>query len=264
MTDPGPTTFEIFADIAQVVIGLAAIVSIWIGVASLREARRERGERIRPRLAFDHGGQVVPCEDKQAVGVPGMNPAYIESVVGAKQRDVRRPTNPGGWGRLRNHGGGVALSVRVTFVTREAKIGREIFHIDQQKLNSFPYQLDVNQLPSSPTHIHPGEEGIFMRIPTPLYEREGNRELINGVAVIACRDVLDRAHFRFQEFRCRVEHRPAHYGVLLTFGDELEASEAREVLGELSAGTPGLGSGMSARARLLRELVRTVPIRWSL
>jgi hypothetical protein len=244
----GPGTVEILADIAQVIIGLAAVVSIWIGVATLRETRRERRERVRPRLAFDHGGQVVRCNDLQSVGVPGMNPAYIVGLVGPAKRPVRRPKER--WGKLRNHGGGVALDVRVTFIAQEAQIGDETFQIDLAKLKTFPYQLDLNRLPASPTHIPPGEEAFFGRIPTPMYEREGNRQVIKGVAVITCSDVLERGHVRFQKFRCAVSAEPGLYGVTMTFSDELTKEEAREELGESSAAVAGLPTPRDLRSRL--------------
>lgn len=77
-----PSTVEVLADLAQVVVGVGAIVSIWIGLASLREVRRERAQRVRPWLAFDHGGQFIRCENSSTNGLPGIEPAFIQRVAG--------------------------------------------------------------------------------------------------------------------------------------------------------------------------------------
>ncbi len=99
-TGNDPTTIEVIADVAQVVIGLAALLSIWIGLISLREVRRERILRVRPWLAFEHGGQGVSCDAVEGRGIPGINPAYVRGVLGERKRPVRMPTSR--WGKLRN------------------------------------------------------------------------------------------------------------------------------------------------------------------
>lgn len=253
-----PSTVEVLADLAQVVIGVGAIVSIWIGLASLREVRRERARRVRPWLAFDHGGQYVRCEISTTNGLPGLEPAFIQKIAGASPRDVRKPTSM--WGKLRNHGGGVALDAQITFVTRTATVGTETFRVSQDKLDEFPYDLRVNRIPASPSHIHPGEEARFFRVPAPVFERNGDRQVITGLVVIRCRDVLDRSHTRYQRFRAAVEGRieGEEEGLLITFSDELDPDEARSFLGDLASAVPELLS--DEKTEFVAQLGRAIVI----
>lgn len=233
-----PSTVELIADVAQVIIGIAAVLSIWIGLTSLRDNRRERMQRVRPWLAFNHGGQMVSCERKRISGLPGYNPAYIHERIGHRPREVRRPTSP--WGHLRNHGSGVALSAEVVFVTATATVGKETFRLEPDKLEDFPYEPGLNRIPASPSHIHPGEEAQFFRIPTPIFECEGARQVITGVVLVKCRDIFDREHLKWQRFRVGVEEEGNPKGVLLTFSDEFTPDEARKLLGDLAHKIPEL------------------------
>jgi hypothetical protein len=230
-----PSTVEAIADVAQVVIGVAALVSLWIALVSLREVRRERIQRAQPWLAFEHGGQVVQWKEVETTKLPGYNPASIKSLVGDRPRNVRDPI--GTWGRLRNHGSGVALQTKITFVTASATVGVETFRIEPDKLDEFPYDLFFNQIPASPSHIHPGEEGRFSRIPTPIFEQQGNRRIINGLVVIRCQDTLDARHVRYQRFRVGVHD---HGTLTITFSDEYDHEEARAYLGDLAKKVPEL------------------------
>jgi hypothetical protein len=64
------------AQVAQViavpVTALGIIVSLSIGIGTLRELKAERLHRVRPILRFPNGGQVIPVELSDSSYLPGL------------------------------------------------------------------------------------------------------------------------------------------------------------------------------------------------
>lgn len=248
-----PTTLENVANVAQVAIGVAALVSLIIGIATLRNTRREQRRAIQPRLAFDVGGQLVDCKVEQSQGLAGIDPGYAKKVLGGAQRTVRTPKST--WGGLGNHGGGVALDAEIQFFTGAVEVKDDVFKVSTSQLGEFPYDPALNSIPAGPSNIHPGKHGMFARIPMPMYDYAGGRDSIEGVVVVSCEDILGRKHHAYQHFLC--SNLPAiGDDVVMTFGERLGPAEIRERFPGIAKEVPGFPPGLLERvARALQYLV---------
>lgn len=206
-----------WSNIAQVLTTLITfvgiLVSIWLSTKALREVQLDRRLRSRPHLAFENGGWRLPIQFiKMGHKVPGLDPEYMkklfsdlpkdsESVrLALKDRDDKDPKRFG-YGRLRNHGGGPALSTHVTWIPTEIWIGTERFDIDNNKREEPLYHRNLNTWPAIPSNIQPGEESSINCIPTFItkdIEKKVTR--VNGILNIKCRDTFDVKHVVQQEF----------------------------------------------------------------
>jgi hypothetical protein len=132
------------------------------------------------------------------------------------------------WGHLTNHGTGSALNVSVTFITQKVVKAGEEFSIDAKKLTEFPYDIRLNHVPASPSHIAPGGSARFLRIPTPITaDFSGQISSIEGRVAIECQSIYGSPFEIHQVFRAFVERTQEDADVILTFGDELDAEPSQ-------------------------------------
>lgn len=223
------------SDIANVAVGIASIGALLVAVWSVREIRRDRSIRVRPRLIFNAGGQHVPFEIEPLRGLPGINPAFASAVLSLQRPPIEHCiATSKRWSRLTNYGDGSALKARITFIVLSAQVGTETFTLDAAKLRDFPYSPDVNSIPASPSNLLPGAEAAFARIPMPIFlGPDHNRTRVDGVVIIRYQDVFDNAFSSYQEWRTSVwPKQEGHESpfIVMTFGDEYTDEMASQLL----------------------------------
>jgi hypothetical protein len=181
------------AQIAQVfavpVTTAGILVSLAIGITTLREMKAERVHRVRPLLRFDVGGRRIPVALSDSGYLLGIDPNFALKSTTRRPIGKNRLDATALWDGLKNYGQGTAFDVSITFLYYRVFISNDCFVIDEVKRDTFPYQSSVNIIPASPSHLPPGHSGHFMRLPTPIvvdYNRTINR--MDGVVLIEYSD----------------------------------------------------------------------------
>jgi hypothetical protein len=240
LAQTGRSWVEEGADVAGIVVGVAAVVSLLVAARSVREIQKDRALRVRPRLLFDVGAEAIPYTVDSLKGIPGINPTYAQAVLAAEPALTRRAKPSHSWGKLSNYGNGSALAVSIIFLTLRARVGGESFALDASKLATFPYEPALNTIPASPSNLHPGGSADFLRIPTPILAGlDRNRSQISGVVAIAYTDVFDRPFLTYQEFQVSVYPAGEDHGeMIMTFGDELTRTKAAAALEPVESAIP--------------------------
>jgi hypothetical protein len=214
--------WQTWVAIAQVLstllAGIGIIVSMWIGIRTLREVRDDRLHRVRPKLLFNYGGQEVPCELREALGIPGIDFEYARTLLSDKPPGARHCLPKHLWKGLTNYGNGSALNAAITFVTKTVEKAGEEFAIDEKKLTEFPYTPELNH-----AHIAPGQSSEFFRLPTPV-TLDFSEQLTSMTAevLIQYEDTYGNEYETVQELRVTVKRERDSARVWLTFGDEIE------------------------------------------
>jgi len=132
------------------------------------------------------------------------------------------------WGKLVNHGNGSAFHAQISFITLSVTVGGEEFVLDAAKLSEFPYTVDANTIPASPSNISPGAEATFARIPTPILVGPSQaRSTIVGIVVVSYDDLFDAPHRAYQHFRSNVNDSEE---LTITFGKEYTPVQALSAL----------------------------------
>ena len=131
----------------------------------------------------------------------------------------------GQWGRLYNYGLGPAINTKISFISYRVCIGKDVFVIDESKQKDFPYRLRYNVVPAHPSHIAVGEQGTFVRLPTPIvvdYNRLIDR--LDCIVKIECEDLYTNKHVRFQGLRIFTDHLSdtSNPRILFTFLEEVD------------------------------------------
>ncbi len=226
-----------YATLAQIVTPIIVLVgivlSMWLSVRALREVQKDRRMRQMPHLAFDVGGGGYPIEFVKAGRADlGIDPKYAEELfrdIPEEAESIHLKSEPDeagrrrvtfGYGKLRNYGLGTALSAEVTWVPKKIQIGSEIFTIGKDKLLEPRYRKELNCIPSSPSHILPGEMAEFYRLPT-FIQKDYERKIkeVEGVLLIECEDVFGGRHITNQEFRIFTNYGSDKPTIHITFGD---------------------------------------------
>jgi hypothetical protein len=125
------------AQVAQVVAvpvtAIGIIVSLMIGIGTLRELRAERQHRVQPILRFPTGPQMLHVELKDSSYLPGLDPRVILPLTAQRPKGNNRLDTTSFWGNLTNYGSGAAFDVEITFVFYRVFIGSECFVIDENR-----------------------------------------------------------------------------------------------------------------------------------
>lgn len=229
--------------LAQILVPIIALVgiavSMWLSVKALREVQTDRKLRQMPHLMFDYGGQRLQIEFVQ-VGrsVLGIDHKYAEKLFHDQPKDaesITLKTEPGEgsrrkvisqYGKLKNYGLGAAFSAEVTWIARKVRIGSEEFYIDSKKLLEPQYSKELNCIPSSPSHILPGEVAEFFRLPTFIHKDfEKKISEVEGILLIECEDLYGGKHITNQKFFIFMDYGTESPTIHITFGDLLRISE---------------------------------------
>lgn len=223
--------------IATILTGVGVVISIWLGIAALREARQQRLQHVQPRMLFDRGGQSIPAEVYRGHAIPGIDRNYAKFLLRHFPQDAPlcRPAGP--WARLRNHGTGSALNVAITFFARKIVKANEEFTVDAAKQREFPYSEALNRLPAAPSNIAPGEEGRFFRFPTMVVvDATGQLSLVEGFVRISYYDVFGNPYEAWQKARISIDGKSVgERDVTITIGEEVPSPT--EVLALAETGT---------------------------
>ncbi|MFW9917281.1 MAG: hypothetical protein ACFFGZ_16875 [Candidatus Thorarchaeota archaeon] len=226
-----------YASIAQIVLTIITLigilVSIYLSTKALREVQKDRRLRQKPYLQFEPGGIALHIEFlKTGKSILGINPEYAQKALKDMPDDaesifIRKRKGDNGesslihYGHLKNYGSGPALSTRVTWIAKEVWIGSEKFQIDSRKLSEAVYSEGLNTIPSSPSHIMPGGEASFVRLPTFIakdFEKKITK--VEGNFRISCEDVFGGKHSFIQEFYIFTDYRDKEQpNVHVTFSD---------------------------------------------
>jgi hypothetical protein len=231
--------WELATQIAQVIAtiltGVGVIVSVWIGISTVRETRADRIQSVKPKLLFDRGGQMVQCDLVEANGIPGIDFTYASTLLKHKPPGTKSCKPKTSWNRLTNHGNGSAINTSVTFLTQKVEKAGESFFIDDIKLFNFPYSPDLNRIPATPSNIPPRGTGEFFRIPTPVFvDFTGQLTLMYCVAVLDYEDVFGTKYQTLQELRVHIERTENEAQVTLTFSEEVALSpEIQDILSKM-------------------------------
>jgi len=175
------TNLNDFVTLAQilvpVVVLIGIIISMWLSVKALREVQTDRKLRQMPHLAFELGGGEYKIEFiKSGKAISGIDYSYArglfphisddaesislktaQATAGGRRRIIQE------YGKLKNYGLGPALSAAVSWIPEKVQIGSEIFSLSEEKLLEPQYCEEHNRIPSSPSHILPGEVARFFR-----------------------------------------------------------------------------------------------------
>ena len=217
---------SVYVGIAQVIstilTGIGIIISIWIAITTLREMRSERIHRVKPKVLFVKGGQLVLGERVEARGIPGINPAYAKEILANKPKNAKAIHAKTFWGRLKNLGEGSAINVEITFIFYYVIKSGERFELNSKKRKEPPYSEWLNTIPASPSNLSKGETAIFGRLPTPIvldFSRQIN--MLEGKVCINYEDIYGNKYEIDQESRVFVNHKRNKIEITMTFGEEI-------------------------------------------
>jgi hypothetical protein len=215
------TVLEIATVVLTIVTGIGVIVSLVIGIVSVRAANEERRLSRVPRLAFEPGGNVIEVRfEKVGRSIPGMNPDAVARDFPWVRGDAESVRLVSDYGRLRNYGPGPGLEVQVIWVPQRVRIGTDSFVIDDEKRGEPIYSAVWNQLPTQPSHVLPGESAELTRLPT-FIEKDVDKKFgeVEGELLIQSTDVFENLNVSRQEFGIYPEYGASPPVVIVTFGD---------------------------------------------
>lgn len=228
-----------WAAIAQIVLMIATVTgvifSIHLSVRAIREVQADRRLRQLPHLSFDHGGFKLPIQFiKTGRRIPGINPDYVEEAFKSMPEDaesirINVTESKNGtvkglfYGSLRNFGQGPALKTRVTYIPKSIEIGNDRFSLDKEKLNEPAYSRDLNSIPSSPSHINPGETAHISRLPT-FIEKDWQKKIseAEGIIEISYSDIFNETHLSAQKVRIATYYKEDEPFIVITFGEAVD------------------------------------------
>lgn len=222
------------ANLSQVVIAvltlIGILVTVHLAVRTARELDRDRKLRYAPYLAFEPGGTGVPIRFvKAGRSIPGIDPDYVAKVFSTLPLDAQSVRidfdKQSRYGTLRNYGVGPALEIHIVWVAESITIGNERFSIDSKKREEPVYSTEMNQMPSVPGHILPGQTGELSRLPT-FIDKDVDRKIleVHGELLITCLDVFRQSHGFRQQFFVFTEYSQSEPRVGVTFGDLIISS----------------------------------------
>lgn len=254
--------WEVGAQIAQVAATVLLAIGVGISINMSRrtfgEMRTERALRVRPRLLFRPGGNVVPCELSEGVGIPGVNIGVARYHLRDMPCGAKRCVPKSMWGRLVNHGVGAAIRARATFEIRHVTRAGERFALTESQLKEFPYSEPFNSIPVSPGNINAGAWGELFRFPTPVVvDWSGHISELLGDVRIECEDTFGNLHRTWQGFRVWVERSDSCAEMIVTFSDEVRKDErpsgGKKLTWPLRRKKRGLPEGEERRAEHAEE-----------
>jgi hypothetical protein len=143
--------FEQFAKIAPaflvpvtalgvLITAAGVLVSLYVGISTLREVRRGRQHSIQPYCLFGTGPQKVSVEFSDANGIPGIDISHAVRLTKDRPPGKNRVDTKHLWGKLRNYGLGPAINTRISLIPYRVFIATDVFVIDDTKRTEFPYQ----------------------------------------------------------------------------------------------------------------------------
>jgi len=211
--------------VGVLVTAAGILISLYVGVSTLREVRRGRQLSIQPFCLFATGAQKIAVELSDANGIPGIDLAMASQLTKNKPAGENRVDVKNHWGRLRNYGLGPALNTRISVMSYRVFIDDQVFTIDDTKRKDFPYNERLNSIPASPSHLAVGQEAEFRRLPTPIvvdYKRRISR--LDCVVKIIYEDVYANAYSKFQGLRvfCDQISDSSDPAIILTFLEEID------------------------------------------
>ena len=187
------------AQVAQVfavlITAVGIIVSLMIGIKTLRELRAERLHRMRPIFRFPNGGQRVPITLSDSNFLPGFDPKFALTVTANRPKGDNRLDATSSWGKLTNYGSGAAFDTRIRFLYYRIFVGNDCFVVDLMKRQDFPYAIRANEIPASPSHLPPGEAAIFRRLDASKNRLDASKNrlfLITNCPLLGWGDAGDR------------------------------------------------------------------------
>ena len=217
--------WELAAHIAQVlstlVVGLGVIVSLRVGLRTVRNAEAARIQSVRPELYFEYGGHSVACEEGKGGGIPGIDWNHAQEFLKARPKAATQLSVKQPWTALRNHGSGSALNTKITFLCRTIKRNGQTITLSDSDLKRFPFHPALNSMPSIPSHVPAQKTAKLSRLPTPLvWDYSQNIEHIGIVCLIEYQDIFKNRYRRAQQLDVWV-HQPRDH-VVFTFGHEID------------------------------------------
>jgi hypothetical protein len=230
--------FEQFAKIAPaflvpvtalgvLITAAGVLVSLYVGISTLREVRRGRQHSIQPYCLFSTGTQQISVEFSDAGGIPGVDIGPAVRLTKDRPPGKNRADTKHLWGKLRNYGLGPAINTRISLIPYRVFVGKDVFVIDDAQRTGFPYSEIYNSFGVTPSHLAVGGEGLFMRLPTPIvvdYKRRITR--LDCVVKIEYEDLYASKYTKFQGLRVfaqRLED-PSDPVVILTFLEEMSSA----------------------------------------
>ncbi len=221
-----------FAQIITAIITLVGVLtSLYMSIKALREVQRDRHFRQAPHLAFETGGFRIPIDFvKAGKRVPGLDPKFVESVFNELSKDAEsvrvkhKIEEDGGmnlnrFGKLINHGMGPAFETSVKWITKQIRIGSELFDIDSKKSSEPKYNKNLNETYPVTRNIKHGEQTELCWFPL-FIEKDTEKKITeaSGILEISCQDVFNKEHIWKQGFYIKTGYRKTPAYVHVTFG----------------------------------------------
>jgi hypothetical protein len=200
------------------------LVSLYVGISTLREVRKGRQQSIQPFCLFAIGGQKIPVEFADSYGIPGIDPSHASRLTKERPRGKNRVDAKNHWGMLHNYGLGPSIDTQISWIPYRIFIGEDVFVIDEAKRTQYPYDEKYNSIHATPSHLAVGQEATFARLPTPIvvdYKRRISR--LDCVVKIEYEDLYANKYLKFQGLRVFTHHLddPSDPFLLFTFLEEM-------------------------------------------
>jgi hypothetical protein len=175
---------------STILAAIGIMFSVSLGVASLKNSKRDRLLKIRPDLLFNIGGQVMDATISPLQSFPGKSSDDPE-VQGFKQSlpaDTQGLDLRDGFGQLFNHGQGAALATTIWFEPLRVASGGQARWLTKSEQVAPPYTKGWNSIPAMPANIPTGKSASFLILPISIYAAAPHISEISGRMRIECRD----------------------------------------------------------------------------
>jgi len=191
--------FVPWAQVASTLIAAVGIgVSVWLGIASLNNSRKDRLSKIEPNLLFNIGGQEIQATMRKLVAIPGLSqkdPDVVNFLKSISADQKALYLDDGRYGQLFNHGAGTALSISIWFRPERITVDDKERPLDPTELSSPPYTREWNIVISTPANLPPGAEASFGILPVCVFASAAEVRAIAGMIYIECQDQTGRPFY---------------------------------------------------------------------
>jgi hypothetical protein len=175
---------------STILTGIAIVVSVSLGIASLNNNKRDRLLKIRPNLLFNIGGQVMAASISPLQSFPGKSSddPDVRSFMEALPANSKCLALREGFSQLFNHGQGTAIDTMIWFEPQRITSGGQDRWLTKTEQASPPYTKGWNSIPATPANIPTAANASFFILPVSIYAAAPHISAISGRMRIECRD----------------------------------------------------------------------------
>jgi hypothetical protein len=180
---------------STIVAAIGIMFSVSLGIASLKNSKRDRLLKVRPDLLFNIGGQVMDATISPLQSFPGKSSDDPQVQIFKKSlpADAKGLDLRDGFGQLFNHGQGSAFATTIWFEPQRITSGGQERWLTKSEQGAPPYTKDWNSIPAMPANVPTGESASFFILPISVYAAAPHTSAISGRMRIECRDAEGNA-----------------------------------------------------------------------